>query len=831
MSFGRTILLLPESFLFGDTAPRLTHKTRTALLLLTTSDMKSKLLPVLLAALLSLCSTLLPAQNELPLGQWRAHLPYRTGVWVTQSDQQIIYATEWSLLLLDKAELSTRFISTTDGLSNTGVNLIRYNRDSDILVVVYDNAVIDLVSFENDRITDIFTLNQIRNFQNFTGEKAVFDVFMENDSMAFLAASYGVSLLNLFAREFSFTTLTETAVSNVAVHDGFIYAATEEGVYRVPRNSLIPDDFSNWELLGPADGFPGIYRGKALGIYEDELYLSIDDTLFVQRDGAPQFVHHEPGYSPQYLNGEGTFLLIGYTVCPDGDCDGRVARYDGSGPPVMLPFNCAFRPKYAIEDESGRIWLGDAARDFRALYNLSDGECQRLSFNSPLSAESRELTPYQNQLWLAVGGVNQTFSARFVDEGFGVLEDGLWTHYNRNNTEGMRGEDPSPDATGDDFFDVMTVQVHPDNGHVYAGSFLEGMVVFDGENFTLYNEKNSSLSNAEGDVARTRVVGLAFDESNNLWVANYAAMNGRPISVLTENGDWQNFSACGQTNLAQVDIDENGFKWFVVIGGSAGLVAFDEGLLEDAGDDRCRVFTASNSELPTNSVNCLAADLDGDVWVGTEEGVVIFECGGSAFEPECRGTRRIVEQDGFGAFLLETENVLAIAVDGANRKWVGTRNGVFVLSPDGEEQIARYTVDNSPLFDNTIVDIAVNDESGEVFIGTNKGILSFQSEATLGGVTHRSDITIFPNPVRPDYDGPIAIRGLSRDAIVKITDINGKMVYETEALGGQAVWDGRDYNGRRAQSGVYLVFSATNSRNVGFNAQPTSAVAKILFLN
>jgi hypothetical protein len=191
---------------------------------------------------------------------------------------------------------------------------------------------------------------------------------------------------------------------------------------------------------------------------------------------------------------------------------------------------------------------------------------------------------------------------------------------------------------------------------------------------------------------------------------------------------------------------------------------------------------------------------------------------------------KIVERDGNTAYLLETENVQAIAVDGANRKWVGTSNGLFLLSPDGEDELAYFTTSNSPLFDNEIQSLTIDQQTGEVFIGTAKGILSYQSDAVEGKQFHSSNILVYPNPVRPEYQGPIAIKGLARDAVVKITDINGKMVYETNAQGGQAIWDGRDYNGRRAKTGIYLVFSSSNPFNIGFG-NPDSAVAKILFVN
>ncbi|MGK0389384.1 MAG: hypothetical protein ACI94Y_002124, partial [Maribacter sp.] len=242
-------------------------------------------------------------------------------------------------------------------------------------------------------------------------------------------------------------------------------------------------------------------------------------------------------------------------------------------------------------------------------------------------------------------------------------------------------------------------------------------------------------------------------------------------------------------------------------------------------DNQTRIINQSNSELPIDIVHDITLDLDGDMWAGTEEGIIIFECGGNVFDSSCQGTKRIVERDdGNNAYLLESESVRCIAVDGANRKWCGTTNGVFLISEDGLEEIYHFTKDNSPLFNNIINDIVINERTGEVYIGTNSGIITYQGDATVGGVVHDAEVFAFPNPVRPDYKGPIAIRGLPQNANVKITDVSGTLIYETTANGGQAIWDGRDYNGREASSGVYLVFSV-NKKNL---TNPDGFVTKIL---
>ncbi|MFN7118705.1 MAG: hypothetical protein ACK4TA_18040 [Saprospiraceae bacterium] len=761
------------------------------------------------------------AQGKLAIGQWRSHLPYVSGQWVTQSASTVYYATEWSVLLLDKTERSTDFLTTVEGLSNTGIRLIKYNDLSNILIVVYNNSVIDLVKEK-----EVITLNQVRNFQGIVGEKLIYDITIENDSVVYLAGNYGVSKLNVLTNRFTFTTFTEVDTRSVQVFENELYISTDAGIYRTPKNNPNIENLTTWQLLGQAQGFPATYRSTSLAVYKNRLYMDVANTLFYWQDNKLQQVRSEPGFQLQFLSAEGAHLLVGYR-CASGCSRSKVVYIDENGSGGILAADCADAPTYAVEDQQGRVWFGDIGRNFRMVNKVTDANCTIININSPYSHFSRELTVANNQLWLASGGVNQVFSYRFLDHGFASLIDGQWSIYNRLNRRELRGENPND--VNDDLFDFLTVAVHPDNGKVYAGSYIEGLIEFDGTNMTLYNDKNSTLNNAIGDIARTRVSGLAFDEDGNLWVSNHSAE--RPISVLKADGTWQSFKPnCSPTDLHQVVIDQNGYKWFVTSGSSVGVVLFDEGDLANAGDDRCRIFTQLNSNLPTNIANCLAVDLDGDVWVGTAQGIIIFECGGSAFDANCRGTLRIVELDGFNEYLLRYEEIQTIAVDGANRKWIGTKNGVFLLSPTGEEQIAHFTTENSPLFDNNITDIAINPNNGEVFIGTDKGIIAYQSDAVEGGVVNKANVEVFPNPVRPEYVGPIAIRGLARDADVKITDVTGRLVYETQALGGQAIWDGRDYNGQRAKSGVYLVFSTTNARNVGFG-KPDAVVAKIVLIN
>ena len=154
---------------------------------------------------------------------------------------------------------------------------------------------------------------------------------------------------------------------------------------------------------------------------------------------------------------------------------------------------------------------------------------------------------------------------------------------------------------------------------------------------------------------------------------------------------------------------------------------------------------------------------------------------------------------------------------------MATKNGAWLISAEGDKVIYRFTEENSPLLSNDVKGIAIDGKTGEIFFATSNGICSFRSTATQGGETN-NNVLVFPNPVPPGYGGTIAIRGLVDNAIVKITEMDGRLVYQTRALGGQAVWDGKDYKGRKISSGLYLVLVSDDGRK-------ENLATKIIFIN
>ena len=764
------------------------------------------------------------AQNEVAIGDWRSYLPYTKGKDVTQNATTIYYAADFSLLAIDKNENSIERLTKVNGLSDVEISRLKHSPFGDILIAVYENRNIDFI-----------TPSGVTNFpflkdKNVPGDQTIYDITFVASNRVFLSAGFGLLELNPETVTAQNDIRTGIAVKSFAALDGHFYVATEEGIYTVkddPSINLI-DFNNNWRLLDESDGFPMDYSSNAVYTVDDQLVVDVNDSLFFYKNGLQNKFFNKDGFSIEFVSAEGEHMIIGLEC--DG-CNDRIAFREKDGSAIQdLGSSCVSNVQNAVQDEQGRIWIADRGDKFRTMKTVRS-PCDFGIYEGPASGNIWDIEVKGKELWVATGGFNETNEYLFRRDGvLRLKEDGFWEQYtvqNRKEFQGVNGTE----GGRDDFFDFIKIAGSPTENKVYLGSYLEGMLEFDldADEMTIYNQHNSSLSEVVRDTSRVRIGGIAVDDDENVWVTNYLGRHN--LSVFTkEDRNWISFpsAGCGGfSEILDIVVDGAGNKWMRVANSGAGLIVFNEFDLNDPNDDECRVITTNNSNLPSNDVLSLEVDLDGDVWVGTADGVAIFQCGGQAFNTEiCTGFLQPVDIGGDLENLLNDESVQAIAIDGANRKWFGTTNGIFLQSEDGKELLASFTETNSPLFDNNILDIAIRQETGEVFIGTARGLQSIRTDATTGGFINSNNIKVFPNPVQPEYDGPIAIDGLARDANVKITDISGRLIYETEALGGQAIWDGKDYNGRKAASGVYLVFS-TAVKNFD---NPQTAIAKIMFI-
>jgi hypothetical protein len=476
--------------------------------------------------------------------------------------------------------------------------------------------------------------------------------------------------------------------------------------------------------------------------------------------------------------------------------------------------NQGANPIEGFATETNDVWIADGGQGLVKNSNLFD--YNNVHPNGPRFATAFDISVENSNLWVTSGSVSSSWSPQFKSAGIASYINNTWnTIY--------------PTAvTGIPLTDIIRVAVNPVNPEkVYAGAWVNGMAeITNSVQSQAYDTSNSELKDIVG---YTRIGGFDFDADGNLWVGNSNVSS--PICVLKTNGTWKkfippNFNA--SNIVGDLVIDSYNQKWLMMPNG-AGLLVFNDNYTIDAtSDDKYKTMTTSigNGGLPSNYVYSIAEDLDGELWIGTGKGIAVFYSPGEIFAGngnfDCQ--QILIEQDGYAQYLFETEIVSAIAVDGGNRKWIGTQNaGVFLMSPDGTEELLHFNEENSPLFSNNILSIAIDDVTGEIFIGTDKGIISYKGTATEGGEIF-NDVYAYPNPVHHDYDGPIAIKGLVKDADVKITDISGKLVYATKAQGGQAVWNGKLFDGEKAATGVYLVFASNEDGS-------QTHVTKILIVN
>lgn len=752
------------------------------------------------------------AQSEIKIGEWKSHLPYHRISHVETSEEKVYYATNESVLVVDKEDMSFDFLSTIEGLSEVGIQNMLYDKANHQLILAYDNSVIDIVS--ND---GIFKISDIKNQIDIQGDKSIYDMYIQNGQYLYLATGFGLIQFDLLSREFGFTLNISEPVFAVDGTGSDLIIATDTGVYKLDLTTTnAPGFFAEWTRQ--QSGLEDNYLPIDVMAYDNKFYVALDTAIYISVDGINYdllYTETASDYFIKFLKQTTDGWMLGVRKTNNKS---KLVFFNDADTQVSQLSDCTRRLKDAEMDDQGRIFLADDWEGIHFLESVS-GVCDEYEVNSPEDVIASDLAVHDGTVYVASGGVSDNFgSLNNGYRGFYIYNDKEWTNYNNLTYDFMKG-----------ISRIYKTAVNSTGDKVYFGSFGEGLVEYNvetNEPTKLYDTENSSLQYQVGNAPQIRISALNFDAQDNLWIGNFSAE--QPISILSADGQWQSFDIrTTDRKISDIVFDDTGLAWIVIRGLSSGVLVYDNNqTLFDTDDDEQRFITSNNSELPASEVLSVAVDNTGSVWVGTGEGAVVFECGAAATDDDCSGNKRKVLQDSIVGFLLETEEILSIAIDGADRKWFGTKNGIFVQSPNGEEQIAVYNEDNSPLFDNTINSMAFDANSGEMYIATNKGIQSLRTETTGATERHSLNVYAFPNPVTPEYSGPIAIKGLASDAEVHITDMNGRLVYKTDALGGQAIWEGKNLNGNNVPGGVYLVFSTTSD----FSGNIDSYVTKIMMI-
>jgi sugar lactone lactonase YvrE len=338
----------------------------------------------------------------------------------------------------------------------------------------------------------------------------------------------------------------------------------------------------------------------------------------------------------------------------------------------------------------------------------------------------------------------------------------------------------------------------------------------------------------------------AFDKDLNLWVINGGVKKilhvKKNIAGEDKKENWVGFDFSSVLDnpiqyIQSFIVTSKGLK-IIPLRRSQGLMVFED--KDESGKDfaqptkaNCKILKKEENKgaLPSNEVTALAEDYDGNIWIGTDNGLAVLYNPDLVLKQEngWDAQRLKLDFEGRVQYILDKEYITCITVDGANRKWYGTiNNGVYCFSPDGYTQIYHFTAENSPLLSNVIRDIAIDNKTGEVFFGTDIGLISLKGEATVGADDFKNTF-IYPNPVRPEHTGNITISGLMDRTDIKITDVAGNLVFKGVSAGGQLLWDGKNFDGGRVATGVYYLMLSAPS--VTEENKRLSEIKKLLFIH
>ena len=761
------------------------------------------------------------------VGEWQDHLPYSNCIAVADAGDLLYCATPYSLFSLKKSDKTIERLNKITGLSDVGISAISYSAEYKTLIIAYTNTNIDLI--KNGSIINISDIKRKSILGNKTINKIMFI-----GKYAYLSCGFGIVVLDVDREEIHDTYYIGPDGEQLNVLDltfnpidSQFYAATENGIYRANASDYLAF-YSSWKQDTSLPAPNGKYN--LITAFAGRVYTNItpktenpydQDTMFVYSNGAWNYFQSGDHSNKSCLRtSQGKLIICAYLYVDALDEQEnrlfRIYDYTSDDSPGTVLSNDA------LIDSHNDVWIAD--KESGLMRNYSTWYYEKFLLDGPVSSSVFAMDARGTDVWVAPGGRNGAFGNQYVAGAFYSFTGGKWNSYNRLNTPFL-----------DSIRDVLAVVVDPRNPkHVFLGTW--GFRLFEylnGALVKIYDSTNSTLQYSQYQPGWLAIGGMCYDTDNNLWIVNSSAP--RLLSVLRNNNTWKSFDLGATVDAGSLAIDKTGQKW-ILQRDHTMLVFSDNNTIDNTTDDKVKRLTgnAGSGALPGQFVQSLAVDQQGEMWIGTDEGIAVFYNPENVFSGNNFDAQRIVVKQGnnYGN-LLETESITAIVVNGDNQKWIGTdRAGAFLMSYDGQREIYHFTEENSPLLSNSITSIAI-DVKGNVFFGTAKGIISFRDLSTPPTTTLNDSVFAYPNPVREDYTGEIKITNIVKNADVKITDINGNFVAKAEnrdpenpEKGGTQIWRGTIGNiigGRRVNTGVYLVFISNEDGS-------ETLVSKILFI-
>ena len=742
---------------------------------------------------------------QVETGSWRLHTATMRALDIAQDDEFVYTAYENGLMKYHLASKEKTLLNKMNGLSDILLSCIYYDTLDQALYIGYKNGNIDKISGNT-----VINIPAIK-LASISGSKKI-NRFYRFGTTVYIAIDFGVVLVNPLKNEIKDTYYPSNSVQpivDIEIKDQQILALSPSKLFIGNIGDVLLPSPQGWtqDMRVPMV-FNSTYA--AIEKVNEEVFVLQKSNAF-GNDTILKLTLTEFVYFDYYSTGLEISNLTQHENKLDVLADGALLTYNSSGQLIesALSFYLGiyFRPNQMVVLENGEKWMAD---EFSGPIRVIGGySYEKVTYPGPPRNDFYAMDWNKGKLAIASGRL-EFKSPGFLRHGYYLFQDENWS-YNDNTTLSQ--------WQGIDIHDFIDISVNPKNPEEVAVStysaFPVSIINTADNSCSVYDQTNSPIQLSLAGNGWSLASDVCYDTKGNLWVLN--GWSDRPLVVKRADNTWSAFD-CGvearnkYTTRMVSDKDQN--LWFATE--TNGLFGYNYSeTIDNIGDDfHINLTTGDYSgALPSENVTALAVDLDGELWIGTDAGfAVLYNTTGSfTANPGDYNAQRIkVRFEGNVEYVLGSTHITDIEVDGGNRKWMATAGaGLVLLSSDGSEIIKQFTKENSALISNNIYDIKMNQETGELFIITDLGLVSYRSDASQDDADY-SSTKVFPNPVRPGYEGLITIQGIRYDSDVKVTDVSGNLIFKTTSNGGTATWDGKRVDGTKVESGVYLIWTATN---------------------
>lgn len=742
---------------------------------------------VFLTAFIIVCGNIFPQNSG---SGWNIYTSLREVKGISLSGNSVWAASSGGLFSFDASLPSdVKKYTSLDGLGSNELTAVSTGSNGTVWAGAFNGAISVLNTSDQ-------SWRQITDILNSTEPSKRINAFYEYNNLMFFATEFCIVKFNIPQFQFvdqpytRFGTLAApTPVYDIMVVNDTLWAATKNGIANANINNNLPIA-SNWNSFTTGNSVLLDNQSNCLAYFDSKVFIGTDSGMVYFQNGTLN------SYNPLYngvpfndpvgkmaVSGSSLYFSA-YTNYEGFKGNFRIFKVSSGNLNNLELVESGTEVNSLKVNSAGDLLIGTVKQGVRILRN---GVYTDIFPNGPASNVFQDVSiDINGNIYGVSGGLNA-----------GVYR------YNFNSWKNFTTDD-YPWMQANDFRHVYASKF---GNTVWAGGYGSGLLKISGDSVYLYNNQNSCLVSLEGNF--TLVEGIWEDNGGNTWLINRAPSNSWPIVKFNENNQCLSYptpSNASVTTLINMAIDNFNTKWMTLPNDlpnqPRGIVYFNEGTTPNG-----TLINASLMGSDVSSVNHVVSEKNGEVWIGTDNGIVIVREPSQVINnpgsiPSMEKMRLI--ENGISTPL--TENVQFIAVDELNNKWIGTlSNGLLYVSPDGSTLLARYNTANSPLPVNRILSIAVSPVTGVAYFGTEKGLVALNTIAVKPLETC-DKIKCGPNPFLVPSDTKLKIDGLVSESTVKIMTISGTLVAEFETPGGRiAEWDGRDLNGNFVSSGIYLI--------------------------